>query len=89
METEPRSYKPHAGTHRLLSSSSLWFIFRILQVSPKKELLRSLWVALQIFGAPLRVLLMWVPRYIGGPKKGSEFRELPMYYVNRPCKPKP
>ena len=34
-------------THRLLSSSFLWFIFRILQGSPKKELLRSRWVELK------------------------------------------
>ena len=31
-------------THRLLRSSFLWFTFRILEGSPKKELLRSLWV---------------------------------------------
>ena len=31
-------------THRLLSSSVLWFIFRILESNSKKELLRSLWV---------------------------------------------
>ena len=30
-------------THRLQSSSFLWFIFRILQGNPKKELLWSLW----------------------------------------------
>ena len=35
---------PRHPTHRLLSSSFLWFIFRFLQASPKKELLRSLWV---------------------------------------------
>ena len=33
-------------THRPLSSSFLWFIFRILQGNPKKELLRGLWVGL-------------------------------------------
>ena len=33
-------------THRPLSSSFLWFIFRILQGNPKKELLRGLWVDL-------------------------------------------
>ena len=32
------------STHRHLSSSFLWFIFRILQGTPKKELLRGLWV---------------------------------------------
>ena len=31
-------------THRPLSSSFLWFIARILQGNPKKELLRGLWV---------------------------------------------
>ena len=30
--------------HRPLSSSFLWFIFRVLQGNPKKELLRGLWV---------------------------------------------
>ena len=35
-------------THRLLSSSFLRFIFRILQGNPKKELLRSLWVVSMI-----------------------------------------
>ena len=34
-------------THRLLSGLFLWFIFRILQGNPKKELLRSLWVGLK------------------------------------------
>ena len=32
------------AAHRLLSSSFLWVIFRILSGNPKKELLRSLWV---------------------------------------------
>ena len=31
-------------THRPLSSSFLWFIFRIQKGNPKKELLRDLWV---------------------------------------------
>ena len=31
-------------THRLLSGSFLWFIFRNLFGNPKKELLRSLWI---------------------------------------------
>ena len=31
-------------THRLRSSSFLWFLFRILNGNPKKELLWSLWV---------------------------------------------
>ena len=36
---------PYTGlTHRPLSSSFLWFIFRILQGNPKKDLLRGLWV---------------------------------------------
>ena len=34
------------ATHRPLSSSFLWFIFRILSGNPKKELLRGLWVLL-------------------------------------------
>ena len=34
------------STHRLLSSSFLGLPYRILNTSPKKELLRSLWVAL-------------------------------------------
>ena len=34
----------YSYTHRLLSTSFLWFIFRILQGNPKKELLKSLWV---------------------------------------------
>ena len=34
-------------THRLQSSSFLWFIFRILKGIPKKELLWSLWVDLK------------------------------------------
>ena len=33
-----------ATTHRPLSSSFLWFIFRILYGSPTKELLRGRWV---------------------------------------------
>ena len=39
-------YKGSMGalTHRPLSSSFLWFIFRILYGNPKKELLRGLWV---------------------------------------------
>ena len=32
------------GTHRLLSSSFLGLPYRILNMNPKKELLRSLWV---------------------------------------------
>ena len=31
-------------THRLLSSSFSWFVFRILQCNPTKELLRALGV---------------------------------------------
>ena len=31
-------------THRPLSSSLLWFTFRILSGNPQKELLRDLWV---------------------------------------------
>ena len=31
-------------TPRLLGSSFFWFVFRILQGNPKKELLGSLWV---------------------------------------------
>ena len=46
------------GTHRPLSSSCLWFIFRILYGNHKKELLRSLWVR-----APLRVA-KWVEAII-------------------------
>ena len=34
-----------AYTHRPLSSSFLWFLFRILQGNPKKEMLGGLWVA--------------------------------------------
>ena len=34
-------------THRLLSGSFLWFIFRILEGNPKKELLRSLRVGIR------------------------------------------
>ena len=34
-----------ALTHRPLSSSFLWFIFRILYGNPKIELLRGLWAA--------------------------------------------
>ena len=33
-------------SRRPLSSSFLWFIFRILQGNPKKELLRGLWVVI-------------------------------------------
>ena len=33
------------STRRPLSSSILWFIFRILGGNPKKELLRGLWVS--------------------------------------------
>ena len=40
-------------THRLLSSSFLCFIFRILYGNPKKELLRSLWVASMARSDPL------------------------------------
>ena len=32
-------------THRPLSSSFVWFIFRTLKVIPNKELLRGLWVS--------------------------------------------
>ena len=42
----PKPYKQAVNsispTHRLLGSSFLWLIFRILQGNPKKELLRSL-----------------------------------------------
>ena len=33
-----------AFTHRLLSSSFLGLLYRILNMNPEKELLRSLWV---------------------------------------------
>ena len=46
----------HVITHRLLSSSFLWFIFRILEGNPQKELLRSLWV-IRYFG-PMRTLVL-------------------------------
>ena len=36
---------PKNPTHGPLSSSFLWFIFRILQGNPNKELLRGLWVS--------------------------------------------
>ena len=42
-------------TCRPLSSSFLWFIFRILEGNPKKELLRGLWVVL-----PVRALTSYV-----------------------------
>ena len=37
-------YRLVEGTHRLLSSSFLGLPYRILNMNPKKELLRSLWV---------------------------------------------
>ena len=36
--------KPYIITHRSLTGSLLWFIFRTLLSNPKKELLRGLWV---------------------------------------------
>ena len=38
-----------AHTHRLLSSSFLGLPYRILNMNPKKELLRSLWVEVSFF----------------------------------------
>ena len=35
-------------THRPLSSSSLGLPYRILYINPKKELLRGLWVRLEV-----------------------------------------
>ena len=44
------------ATHRLHSSSFLWFILRILSGSPKKELLRSLWVVIALTNPSVWIL---------------------------------
>ena len=43
-------------THRPLSSSFLWFMFRILEGNPKKELLRGLWVEFGVLALGLQAL---------------------------------
>ena len=44
------------AAHRLHSSSFLWFILRILSGSPKKELLRSLWVVIALTNPSVWIL---------------------------------
>ena len=48
-------------THRPLSSCFLWYIFRILQGNPKKELLTGLWVGVKESRHP-------IPSISGTPK---------------------
>ena len=48
-------FRTFEGTHRPPSSSVLWFIFRILQGTPKKELLMGLWVVISLFANRVRL----------------------------------
>ena len=43
-----KAYRHFGFTHRPLSSSCLWLIFRFLLSNPQKELLRGLWVGLSL-----------------------------------------
>ena len=61
-------------THRPLSSSFLWLLFRILQGNPKKELLRGLWVSTFNGGTAYSKL---------GPENSAGLNHRPLQVISR------
>ena len=78
--------------HGPLSSSFLWFIFRILQGNPKRELLRGLWVCLQTrtekLLKPIGILQPLIRRLETKERHPHKpYKHYKHYKPYKPCKP--